>query len=151
MGLRPLECSSFDFFSFLLFQNFIDGLVENRAVTMDINALCVRLPSYHIKPAHAIRVFVYYRDSLLQKGVAAGKVSFGDTKQVRNCLEPLNPADDLAWLHSCARLGFKSMVHHVAQHPDGELGETDAPQLALLPRNPAMGWTVKVIRRQLGH
>src|SRR6185369_12347795 len=102
--------------------------------------LRVRLAFYHIKPACAIRVFVHDGDSLLQEGVDPGKGTFGDAKQVGNCLEPLDPANDLARRHWPTWFGFKPMVHHVAQHPDGELGETDSPQIPFLPRDPAVGW-----------
>src|SRR5207302_10902984 len=144
-------CSSFDFLRLLLFQNLVDSLVENRAVTVDVHALRIRFSFYQIKPTFAIRVFVHDRDPLFHEWIGASEVPFRDAEQVGNGFESFDPPDDLSRLDRRTRFDFKSVVHHVAQHPHGELGEPDAPQIALLPRNPAMRGAVKIVHRQLGH
>src|SRR5438045_3754248 len=148
-GPGPPDGLSLDFL-LLFVQNLVDGLVQDRALAVTLHAPGLRLPLYHIKPPRAIRVLVHDSDLFLQERIAACEIAQGDAKQVGNGFKPLDPADDLARSDRRAWLGCKTVVHHLAQHPHGELGEPDAPQVALLPRDPAVRWTVKIVHGQPG-
>src|SRR5205823_10616175 len=88
LGTRNSERSgSFDFLRLLLFQDFVDGLVQDRAVTMDVHALRIRFSFYHIKPPFAIGVFVYNCNPLFQERIGAGEAPFRDAIEVGNGLE----------------------------------------------------------------
>src|SRR5438876_2908580 len=151
-GANPdtLRSHLFDFLSLLSFQDPVDGFVQNRAVPVYVPAFGIRPAPYQIKPARAIGVLVDEGDFLLQGRVAADELPFRDAKQVGNGFEPFDPAEDLARLHRRVRLDLKAVVHHVAQHAHCEFGETDAPQTALVSRDPAVRRAEKIIHRQLG-
>src|SRR5207237_4729448 len=93
-GLADLLTSFGCSFGFLFFEHSIDGLIEDIAITLHIDAIRIGAAFDGIKPADAVRVFADEFDVVAQGRIAAAKLSGRDTEQIRDRFESLHPAND---------------------------------------------------------
>src|SRR5439155_21593850 len=100
-GLWTLD---FGLSRFSLCQNPLDSLVQNIAVGMDLDALCIRFPFDQIEPAASVWIFVHQRNLLFQSRIPPRELAFGNAEEVGDGFEPFHPAHDLPRLDGRARL-----------------------------------------------
>src|SRR6185503_17850217 len=100
-------------------------------------------------PARAERILCHQRDPLLERRITPNKATLGDTEQVRDGLEPLDPADDLPALDRSARFDLQAVVDHLAQHSRCKFSQPDPPAARTVGSKPGVRWRIKEIDRQL--
>lgn len=136
-------------FGALLFQDAVDGGVEEGAVGGDVEAFGVRLAADFVEPAGAVRIAADEFDVFPEGGIAAGEMALGGAVDIADGLEALDGTDDFAAGDVSAFGLFPLHLHHFTEHARGEFGEADPPTVGFDFAQPEMGRTVAALDGQV--
>jgi cysteine desulfurase len=145
----PRETRSTPLLGLLFFQDAIDRGIEKPAIGLDIDAPGIGRAFHRVQPALAERIFTDECDFFAQHGISPREFPVGDAVDVRDRLESLDGAENVARFHRIADLLLKLVIHHFTEHPRGKFRVADPTDPLHFRRDPEMRGAVKIAEREV--